>query len=236
MNKEYYVDESKVHVRNSNGKFRDINYTANIDEVLVTENVIEEINKELVKLNDEKEYLLKIIKNKNSKLYLIPMILLLIGMILPLLISLIEGNIYLYPLILRISSLIVIPPMVFIYVKDKLSLYFTKETLYANNQETQTLKNELNKNEIKLDKLKRASILKTAKYEKVYQVNDKEKLMELKRKLEISRELAYNIKRYIKYYQKGKLRAYLKDKYSNKEIDTIENIIEDNDLILRRKI
>lgn len=232
MFKGYTIINSEAHVKDQYGQYHIENYTENLDEILITQNLIEELNIEYDKVTE------KIEKIKNELMY--NKRLSVISLISILVLALITILTFCLGLFETIVPLCIIDVFA-------LTLSFTTLAQSINGMKTNTkeynslsdYRNEVdhlvNINKTKVQELKQLSILKHSTNRISKTVKDKEKLIELKSKLEFLKNLAYNIERYVKYYQKGTLDKELNNTFTEEQINKIKDIIDDNCLTLRRK-
>ena len=178
-------------------------------------NYNEIINDKLNELNKAKKQTLNKINKIKNKRIIIPSILTLMAILTPTLSCIHYNDVSLMANVILVSSIVSIPPAYFLYNKYYKNELLNIKILEEINNEENTLKEEL---------INEKDIKKT-----------NERLQELQRKLEFYRKLSYNIKRYVKYYQRNEIREKLSNEYTQEEITQIEEYIEDNKLALRRR-
>lgn len=216
MNKGYVYIDGKAIISDENGNHTQTEYYDNLDKVLIQENVIEEIENKIKKLSKEKErYPDTKKKFKPTCLYFM------IGGIViipPLIIRLLTGqnpysmnfettlgNINSVLLLTTTSAIIGLPV-------SSIITFFDYDKFKENKKKSNGIRSELEYLKRQLEKEKQTlSILEEEKTNNnsntnliAVKIDDKEKLDELNKKLDLYYNLGFNLKRYYKYYQKGK--------------------------------
>ena len=244
MNKEYVYTDGKVTIIDEKGEKRQIEYSDNIDEVLIKENVIEKMEKQINELeNKSKQYE----KSKTNKLFcIIPLLGSIIASLIgPLLtISMVTGrNLTSLVLDSAYSSYIlsltttVFPFGLFIGAVTSIAGYIQ----YRNGQkEAQGINSELDYLKVQLEKEKAALInLENNKSNnnqnreaRIVKINDIEELKKIRKDLAKYYELGYNINKYNRFNKQGKLETKLPNDI---DINLAKEYLERNSKTLVRK-
>ena len=217
MNKEYIYDNGRVTIIDDKGKKRDDEYYDNLDEVLIKENVIERMEKQIDELKIKKQ---QYEKGKTNKLFcLLPLlggiVLSLIGPLLSVamlsgqsVISLASDAVYI-DFILSITG-VVLPFGLFLgavistleYLQYRQGMKKVKGIDSQIDYLQEQSKNEREQlNLLQDNKSKEKDDAKTG----IVKVIDFEELRQLKRMLEQYYELGYNMNKYARYYMHGEL-------------------------------
>ena len=232
MNKEcVYVDE-KVVVSDENGNNRIIENSDKINEILVQENVVEAIEEKTLELKE------KLIKNKVSKHFIPEYFLATIcGLI-------ISDLLFKYVFKVNILTDLIIGPFNPIFLMGGIIIptfslfdvfrYFDYKQMKKEKQgdilEYNYLSKKLEQEKSKLEELKKEQVIISDPQEfKVEKVDDLERLKELRNKLSLYNRLGYNMNKYYRYYQAGKLEKKLSRQYDESSISEIKEYFETKD-------
>ena len=238
MNKEcVYVDE-KIVVSDESGNNRIIENSDKINEILVQENVVEVIEKKTLELKE------KLIKNKVSK-HFIPEYFL--ATICGLIISYLSFK---YVFKVNILTDLIIGPFNPIFLMGGIIIpafslfdvfrYFDYKQMKKEKQgdilEYNYLSKKLEQEKSKLEELKKEQVIISDPQEfKVEKIDDLERLKELRNKLSLYNRLGYNMNKYYRYYQAGKLEKKLSRQYDESSISEIKEYFETKDSSLVKK-
>lgn len=241
MNKEYIYVNGKVVVADESGIKPPIDYSDNIEDILVTENVIEEIEKTLKEkqsnLESNQLYEKSLKKNK-----MLPILIFAIGsVVIPSILvpslgtnELVET---IFGVTMHTSTLLtinMIPLLTLIGGLLSGILHFEHKTLVheikGNRSEIYFLSQKLEEEKEKLNQLQNK---RTRKNEKEFNetssskiVKDRKQLEELKELLNIYYNYGVNTKKYLKYQEKGILKEKLaQENYTEYEIGLVENYL-----------
>lgn len=234
MNKAYNFINDKAIVIDENGNCTQTEYYDNLHNVLVEENLIETIEKEIENLKDQKT---NINSSKSIKKY-IPLASILVFLTILILPMFIGGNsIFINSIFGKVNLLS--------FTKIFLGTFFIPIALTydymiysAINQKIKTstsidykidyLNKKLVEERQKLDELKNNKINtekdSTLKFAKV---NDVEKLKQLKHYLELYGYLGYDTKKLYKYLEKGNLEKKLSKYCDNEDIELAKIFLEE---------
>lgn len=223
MNIRYIYDNEKIKVYNENGNIRELDYCDNIDQILITENIIEQMELEYQRLTEKlSKCSFNISFQKLSKSIFVLSSIPIILIVLPLIFG--PRNISSVPLLGYIGA-IGIPTILSLFLTYKYSK--NKNTKNAIEAQITFLKKNLSSETQKLNKLKKNK----TKENEVIQVSISKRvddICELKR-LRNLLLLFYNYGYYFSYYRKClervKLRTKLNQQYSEEEIRIFEEII-----------
>ena len=240
MNKEYIFDNGKVLVKDENNNERVIEYSDNLDKILVQENVIELLEKRLkvLRCSNKKFQNYKISDSIPGTLVMLgtsfsvvfPILLLyrlytLNGVLEQGIINLIKNMSITGFVVLGISGIITILKHLNYkkYKKvNKIALDLTEKKLVLEKQKLNKLQQE--KNNIKEDKE-----FKTDK------VNDVLELKKLRNCLELFYNLGINEKKYLKYFENEKLDKIIDKYYTKEDVSLIEDYFNEKVPVLVKK-
>ena len=238
MNKEcVYVDE-KIVVSDENGNNRIIENSDKINEILVQENVVEAIEEKIEELKE------KLIQNKVSK-HFIPenFVTAICGLI-------ISDLLFKYVFKVNILTDLIIGPFNAIFLMGGIFIpafclfdvlnYFVYKQMKKEKQgdilEYNYLSKKLEQEKSKLEELKKEQVMISNPQEfKVEKVDDLERLKELRNKLSLYNRLGYNMNKYYRYYQAGRLEEKLSGQYDESSISEIKEYFETKDSSLVKK-
>lgn len=255
MNKEYIYIDGKIIVRDENGISFQKEYTDNIEDILVQENVLETINKEIESLEEEREK--HQIHKKNRffpsffcELFFYFLFIVAASFLVCSIEGSLQGDIHLYTskvdtafgsinnvFLHVIFGLFIFSPVVFF---QQLSLYCN----YKNRQkeemgiesELNFLKKEFEKQSEILDNLKKNCQRKQKNLEyRTEKVNDFERLEELKCLFDLYYQIGYEQEKYLAYYQKEILEKKLGTHYEDTDLERIKDYIEEKEPVLTKK-
>ena len=232
-----YVDE-KVVVSDENGNNRIIENSDKINEILVQENVVEAIEEKIEELKE------KLIKNKVSKHFVPENFLTTIcGLI-------ISDLLFKYVFKVNILTDLIIGPFNPIFLMGGIIIpafslfdvfkYFDYKQMKKEKQgdilEYKYLSKKLEQEKSKLEELKKEQVIISDPQEfKVEKVDDLERLKELRNKLSLYNRLGYNMNKYYRYYQAGRLEEKLSRQYDESSISEIREYFETKDSSLVKK-
>lgn len=253
MNKEYTYIDGRAIVEDENGSKRVVEYSEDLDEILVQENIIESMEQEIIELEEES----KSYKKYNSKYYIpiiLPLGLLTVAIVPSVLLNFVEGaNAYTtivntiigpmskataFTLTMTIASIPVVSFFEWLFYDQHRK---SKKKEKGVNSELEYLKKQ-----IILEKEKLASLQKQKKNEetkkepvqdgfKVVQINDLQQLRALRSWINLHYDLGYNGEKYYKYLLQGKLDRKLRGYYSEEKIETAKGYLEEKGPILVKK-
>lgn len=219
MNKNYIISDGKVIVIDEDGNNKIVEYTDNINEVLAQENLVEYIENEIQKYEDNKKQHERLKKEfpkyfKKHDVYIPKFVItgILLNLIMGIICGIGAGNIesILMPILgslVLTEAFVCIPFEGTMYSKYKDG---TRKTL-MKEIEYEELKKTLVKEKEKLEELRSVKEKNLSINElKTDNVNDKE-INKLLDKLYLYRCLSDNIKYYYKRYESDKLELYFND-------------------------
>ncbi|MBQ3021174.1 MAG: hypothetical protein IJD92_03015 [Bacilli bacterium] len=236
-------NEAKVFDENNNGK--KINNTDNIEEILIKENVIENMEKEI-------EQLKKDINNYNKSRRIPTWLPLTMFTILPLIINpIIMNELGVWNDIIsntilginKLGPLLTVSITGFMIIPGSLmSLSFLLANKERNKyQKAREIKLEFLKKDIVnqrelLNELKNNKTLSEENKDfKVQKVNDLEQLKSLRACLLLCEHIAYNEKKWYKYYQEGKLAKKMEKYWNESGVEMAKDYFEEKGPILAKK-
>lgn len=233
MNKEcVYVDE-KIVVSDENGNNKIIENSDKINEILVQENVVEAIEEKTLELKE------KLIQNKVSKHFIPEYFLTTIcGLIISNLLFkyVFElGNMFTDPIIGPFNAIflmggILIPAFSLFDIFGYVDYKQKKKENHGDILEYNYLSKKLEQEKSKLEELKKEQVIISEPQEfKVEKVDDLERLRELRNKLSLYNRLGYNMDKYYRYYQAGRLEEKLSGQYDESSINEIMEYFETKD-------
>ena len=246
MNKEYIYNGGNVTVIDEKGIARPIENTDNLEEILIQENIIEDIENKIIKLEQD----LKNNKENNRPYipYIVPSAILgliitkivanpLLGIDATLMVDTIFGTINNSTLIIGIVGALMLPLTTIIEVLSYKQDKHWKKSRRADAAEYEYLQKELKIQKDKLEELKKD---KTKTNEMVEfrdeKVKDLERLNTLKSWITLYSNLGYSIEEYYKLWQKGELEEQLTSKgYTELACERAKEYIEEKSPILLNK-
>ena len=246
MNKEYIYLDGKIIVSDENENKSLREYSDNLEEILIQENIIETMENRIQELENMTNI------NKINKRYIpltLPILLLSIYILLPAIFPLFFGN--------NVSNVLIdsiFGSVTFInFVKISLSIAciplgtigeLANYKAHKNNIKDETgnvseleyLKKQIIEEKEHLSKLKqdKSKINENKKFRSV-RVNDIEELKKLKSYLELYYDLGYNDEKYYNYYKQGKLVKKLKKHYTNNEIELAKKYLDEKETTFIKK-
>ena len=240
MNKEYIYNGGNVTVIDENGSARPVEYSNNLEEILIQENLIEEMEKRIKKLGNV---------NVNNKRYIpnfVPAIFLamvIAKMVIPSIgldevINTVFGTMNLSTIATLGVGIWMLPLAIFL---DTVVYYQEKQKRKENrakSAEYEYLQKELKIQKDKLDELnKNKTIINREDGFRVEKVNDSDALNELKGCLTLYSDLGYNTEKYYKLLKKGKLdKALVKKGYADLACECAKEYIEGKGRVLTKKL
>ena len=229
MNKTYIYIDDLVEVKNEFNETKILNYSDNIEEILITENVIEQIELEQIKLLNEKNHneniSYKLLKKCIFTLLSIPIVLIVLPFI--------TG-------IIKLNTLPITACLLAITISTSLSVFL----IYKYNKTNKInvgidyglnyLENNLNNEKQKLVQLKQNinkqdNIINTS-VSKI--VDDIEELKRLKETLLLYYDCGYHQDKYLKYLKQGELKDKLLKYYNEEQIKMAEECLKNKANIL----
>lgn len=229
MNKDYIYIDGSIEVTNEFGDKRKIEYSDNLEEILVKENLIEKMELELKNITYEKKHnkniSFKLLTKSLCTLLNIPLILI----ILPLIFGVINLN--MIPLSVSLSVILIPAYLGFflIYEYNKIN-----KTNKGYENQISFLEEQIRLEYEKLNGLKKSKTSKQVDEIPVSKrVNDIKELKRLKELLIVYYNCGYYDYRYRKYLKQGKLRKRLSKVYSDEQIDLTLNYLEGKQKVLK---
>jgi len=237
MNKEYIYSNGKAIVVDENHNMTMVNYYDNLCDVLIQENIIEQMAKSKIRLEQE----LKELRDykPNSKLKILLNNIITIG------ISIFLTNELLNIISLlneEIASLILLPYVASIFIGISPVLFTLKDSVSKYRENKEVLR-EFRGKEVELEILTKdiedaKEDLENLKNNKTYveneylingsRVNDLKSLKRLRDCLTFYNDLGYFEDKYLKYYRRGNLEKKLKKEYSDEEVDFAMEYFEES--------
>lgn len=231
MNKsyEYKNNGQQVEIKDDSGKTKTIEYKKNLDEILVQENIVEQIQKDI----ESSRYALGYQENKKEIQQTR------INNILKILISTITGTIIISIFVREFIILLalgIVCGIVSTFAEIK-EFHEIKNTINAITVKLHIFEERLHNEKIVLDNMK--------KNEKEYSPKQKDdtyfkslnesELLKLKSEEIVVYQAGYYIDTFYQAYEKGTLKDILLDEYNQTEFETIEYICRTQGPILARK-
>ena len=248
MNQGYTYKEGKVIVKTDKGIQEPIEYYDNLNEVLIQENLVEIIEKNILSLEKESENYKKINQKHYIPLFL-PTALLMAIVAAPALAYLLgNSDVYvssvnsIFGTINEAVSLSLIFSVGLLPLGSyvELGMYRHHKNLLKKekgiNSELEFLKKQIIIEKEKLNALKTEKNRdKKEEQSRVVEVSDLELLKRLKKSLNLYFDLGYNEDAYYKYYQNGTLDANLSQDYNDAEIENAKKYLEEKGPTLTKK-
>ena len=215
MNKEYIYNGGNVTVIDEKGNARPIDNTDNLEEVLIQENLIEDIENKILKLEKD----LKNNKEDNRPYipYIVPSAILalivakiianpLFGIDTTIMVDTIFGTMNNSTLLIGLVGAFMLPLTTIMEILSYKQDKHWKKSRRADVAEYEYLKKEVVIQKAKLEELKQDKTKTTEISEfKVEKVNDLERLNALESWITLYSNLGYSIEEYYKLWQKGEL-------------------------------
>jgi hypothetical protein len=237
MNKEYFIENDRVHVQNEKGDTKYIPNCDNLDELLVQENILEAIEKKII----EQESLKQDLKTNNSHLrvdiinglfvtiapFIVTLLLKIFGVNIPIyetIFGKVSSTIYCASLMLIASTL----RTIYDAIRDQKINKRNKEIINGANLSLNYLNKVHHEEELKLKKLK--------KYKKEivnHENKDNTKVIDSPRIKEIEKVKVVNYKlgkKFMKYYRSylsGTLHFELEKEHDINNMDLYYDLIEE---------
>lgn len=244
MNKEYVYVAGKVTVIDDKGEKREEEYYDNLDKVLIKENIIEQIEKQIIDLEIKSKQHEKSLSNR--LFYLIPLLgSIVASMIGPLLVVSLISNQSITSLVLDsayINYILALTIKVLPFGVFLGSFMSTLEYIqYRKNQkDNQGINSELEfLNKQLIDEKEELITLQNSKSinnknieDSIIKINDVEALKEIRKKIAEYYDLGHNTDKYYHYHQKGKLDRVLP---ANIDIDMATEYLEEKKQSLVKK-
>lgn len=246
MNKEYIYNGGNVTVIDEKGNARPIENTDNLEEILIQENIIEDIENKITKLEQD----LKNNKENNRPYipYIVPSAIIgliiskivanpLLGIDATLMVDTIFGTINNSTLIIGVVGALMLPLTIIMEVLSYKQDKHWKKSRRADAAEYEYLQKELKIQKDKLEELKKDKTKTNEMVDfRVEKVNDLERLNALKSWITLYSNLGYCIEEYYKLWQKGELEKYLTDKgYTEIACECAKEYIEEKGPTLLKK-
>ena len=218
MNKEYVYKDGKALIIDEKNNIKERDYYDNLDEVLVKENLIEVMEKEIESLEEEVSSFSKISKPLNNLLTVLPIVATILGSIFcvymlgnsPDLSMIINTSLFgsiktgtfigltMSPLFITFGTLV----STFFYKDGKrLEQYQNGKKVELEYLKKKIFEEKEKKNKLTLDKTNTRNIVDFS----LTKVDSIQELKKLKELLNFYYKLGYNEEKGFKYYQKGKL-------------------------------
>ena len=232
MNKEYAYVDSKVIVSDENGKLTQRDYKEGIDKILVQENVVEKIEKDIKGLEEEVN---KFKKEKHIKFPAVTLSFLLFSALIaciPFIIGLPLNLVSVTFLIALLIPLISCAPLL-----DKALIFDPMKKLQGDISELEYLKRMLQDQKEILSEMQKEATLNKDKVEEVkgIKVADKQIIAALENEEYLYYDVGLNLKKYYLLYKKGKLAEKLAKYYNQEGVELITEYIKENGPRLVRK-
>jgi len=227
MNKEYIYINGKVIVEDEKGQKEKTEYYDNIEEVLIQENVIEQIENEIQKINEEMRY--SNINKKFDKILIISS--LIITILFTLGLSLSNTITTSINFIESLASCFMAPILggiitTYIYAIRKNDQKINN----AQKIQIELLEKRLEEEKNKLNLIKKINNKEIKEEFYVEKIYDKKVLEQLKKEIQLYYTCAYNENKFNKYYQNNQLQEKLENKYSDDEIELIKDYLKEKQL------
>ena len=237
MNNQYAVENGKVFVIDKANNLSKRDYYDKTEEILQTENLIEEIKYELEKIKESKVNIE--ISPYNLKSLIKILIVFLSGLLISLeivysIIALVSHTSFLSLQKILFSyygggsAVFLISTSVVASIYTFLNKINKSQTLPVLDYEEENLKKQLEQQLKKLDNLKRNAQIKKDISKDAKDV-DKKNLEELKKQLKLYKNLLSNYKQYQKYYNKNILESKLTENYNcdEEEVSLVRNYFKE---------
>lgn len=231
MNKgyEYKNDDQQVEITDDNGNKKTIEYTKNLDEILVKENVIEQIENDINSSAYALGYQERKLETQKTRIKNI------LKILIPVITSTIIISIFVKEfLILYVLGMIcgVISTITEIQEKRKI-----KNTINAITVKLHILEEKLRNEKMTLDNLKKSKKERTPKQkdDKHFKSLSESELLKLQSEELLVYQTGYCIDIYYQAYEEGFLRDILSGEYNQNEIETIEYIAKTQGPVLSRR-
>lgn len=232
MNKNYICNNGNVAVIDENGNSRSVEYTDNLEEMLIQENLIEEMEKRIKKLGNVSESNKRYIPNFVPAVFLAMIIsktMIFPSMGVDEVINTIFGVINLSTAATVGTGICTLPLAI---LMDTIVYYQEKQKRKeksATVAEYEYLEKEIEIQKQKLEELKQDKTKPNDTTEfKVEKVNDLDVLNQLRSSLVLYKNLGYSLEKYYKLYEKGKLEEHLKKEgYTEVECSCVKEYIKE---------
>lgn len=244
MNKECIYINGNVLVEDENGRKKEMEYSDNIEEVLLQENLIEAMENESKKITEEKEKLGLKINTKTNYFFRITFILFSIISAIAVpqmffkadLVNTIFGIFQLKDI--ATIFLVVIATIFNIgdIISEKIAKELIKKEYNAVLCELKYVNNQLLKEKEKLEKLnfvkEKNNIPEGFKISKI---TDKNLLEQIKKYLRIYYSIGYNSEKYKNYLEDGILAEKIKEEYREIETEEVLDYLQEGALLTRKR-
>lgn len=246
MNKEYIYNGGNITVIDENGSARPVEYSDNLEEILIQENIIEDIENKITKLEQD----LKNNKENNRPYipYIVPSAILgliitkivanpLLGIDATLMVDTIFGTINNSTLIIGVVGALMLPLTTIMEILSYKKNKHWKKSRRAEVAEYEYLQKEIKIQKDKLEELKKDKTKTNNISEfRVEKVNDSERLNSLKSWIILYSNLGYSIEEYYKLLKKGELEEQLTSKgYTELACERAKEYIEEKSPTLVKK-
>ena len=230
MNKNYIYNDGTVTVIDENGNVRPVEYSDNLEEILIQEYLIEEIENEIKKLEKVDKRIKRYIPNFVPAVFLAMVVM---KVIIPSLgadamIDTVFGTMNLSTVAIGAQGILTLPLAtvmeIGVYTQEKQK----NKKRRSNAAKYEYLKNEIEIQKENIEELKQEKTKTNINSEfKVEKVDDMEALNTLKNRLILYSNLGHSIEKYYKLYENGKLEEYLKNEgYSEDACECAKEYIE----------
>lgn len=247
MNNNYIYVDGKVIVNDENGNKKPVEYYDNIDEVLIQENLVETMEKEIKKLERKSEQYKKYNKGRYFPLTL--PVMLIFSIIVPLFLYWISDGIALTastntafgPMnsLIAMSISLLFGPLLMSCALEFISYRGYKIRIREEkgiNSELEFLKKQIELEREHLESLKQEKTRDNENTEfRTVEVDDKQRLRELEGISNLYFNLGYYDKKYYKLYRQGRLEKKLGQYYNEDEINLAKEYLEEKGPVLAKR-
>ena len=233
MNKEYAYIDGKVIVIDENGKLTQRDYKENIEKILVQENVVEKIEKDIKELEKEVN---KFKKEKHIKFPAVTLSFLLFSALITCIPFIIGLRLNLISIIFFIA--IHLPFISCAPLLDKALIFDSLKKHQVVVSEIEYLKGMLTNQKEILAEMQKEAALNKDKIEEVkgIKVADRKIMEALDNEEYLYYDAGLNLKKYYLLYKKGKLAELLANYYNQDGIELVTEFVKENGPRLVRKI
>lgn len=253
MNKEFILLGNQAIVRDSNDNLKKVDYTDNLEDKLIQENIIETMEKDAILLDSKINEQEKTVKKVFIPWKLI-LGLLIVLVVIPGAIYAVNNifNINLFTIVFdttlasfKLSSIYLyfcVPFITFLSLIETTLNYIShrenKKNLNGMKKQVQFLKRSIIEQKEKLAIMnKDKTYVNHCDELKVKTINLDEQLNSLKNRLILFYNFGHNEKKYYRLYKRGRLTKKMSKKYNDKGIELIKRTIaEEKDKAVKRKI
>lgn len=245
MNVQFISKDSEAKVFDEDNNDKNVENTDNLEKILIKENLIDEIEIEIEQLNKEvKNYkktslfvsFFPLIVSIAIPLVLVPIILYNLGDWNDILPKTILGTNKIGPfLTMFTTSVLAMPGTLFSLMNLSVNKEKDKEHK-AREVKLEFLNKELEKQKELLTELKNDKTLSDENKElKIVEVDDLQQIKRLKACLQLCQQIAFNEKKWYKYYQEGKVDKKLEKYWNDSEVEIVKDYFEEKAPVLSKK-